>query len=1086
MAFYCPNRHDLKVFLLTSVFILQFNLSFGQQYRNYLIKGTVLSGSTSTVLPNATIKNNNGQQVTANNAGEFEISTADTSGTLNISYIGYKSLIVTYNRSHFGPFRIVLLPDENLLKEVLVMTGYQTLPKERAAGSFVQIDNELLSRRVSTDILSKLEGVVPDLLFNRNTINGAAGQVDISIRGQNTLFSNSQPLIVVDGFPYDGDVNNINPNDIENITVLKDASAASIWGVRSGNGVIVLTTKKGKQNQPLSIELNANVTIGEKPDLFYSPNFISSADFISLEQTLFNKGYYNSDLQTAYLPVTPAVQLLSDERSGLISASQLSSQLAALGKNDIRKDETQYLYRHPVNQQYNLNLKGGGDKSDYFVSLGDDQINTFYQGNDNKRYTLNTRFNYYPVKNLQLSFGENYIQANSTTNNPLTEYGGLSIGTNTIYPYATLINSNGSAAAIPKDYSLNYINTIGNGQLLDWNYRPLDELHNADNTSSNIDNRFNFDANYRFLKDFRADIKYQYEHYRTEQKNDYGINSYYARNLINEYTSINSDGTVTNAIPVGGILQQSENSLTSQDIRGQLDFDHVWHNKHHLSAILGSEVSSTSNDNSSFTAYGYDKSTGASVDNIDYNTYFSLLPRGSAEIPNTMGFGGGKDNFVSYYSNAGYSYLDKYLFSISGRIDKSNLFGVQTNQKSVPLYSIGSGWEPSKEDFYQINWLPYLKLRATYGYTGNINKTATAVTTLTQRSNNYYSGDSYDVIASPGNPELRWEKDRMINFGVDFSSKNNIVSGSFEYYIKNGYDLFGNSLLPPSTGLNSFFGNTANTKGNGFNVVINTRNINSLHFQWTTNFLLSHVTDIVTKYDVTATSSNYISQSNASNILPLTGKPLFGLYSYAWGGLTHTTGDPQGFLNGKLSTDYADIIENTSVKDMVYNGSSRPTTFGSFRNNFSYNQLSLSINLVYKLGYYFRKTSFASSGLPYSMNKDYYSRWQQPGDESKTNVPSLQFPPYTSDRDLFYQYSSVLIDNGDHVRLQDIRLSYDFDQTKLRRLPFKHFQLFVYANNIAILWRANHDGLDPDLSTNTTAAAYPLPRTYSFGFRANF
>ncbi|SDT68632.1 TonB-linked outer membrane protein, SusC/RagA family [Mucilaginibacter mallensis] len=1086
-AMLCPKIKKQFTLALPAlcVLLIHGNSLLAQQSPQFHIKGSVFSGEDSGILPKATIKNNtDGKQTITNSAGEFQLLTADTSGTFTVSYIGFKPLTLIYNHSHPGPFRITLMADENTLREVTVSTGYQTLPQERADGSFAQVDNKLLNRRVSTDILSRLEGVVPDLLFNRNTINGSAGQVDISIRGQNTLFANSQPLIVVDGFPYDGDLNNINPNDIESITVLKDASAASIWGVRSGNGVIVLTTKKGKQNQPLAIELNANVTIGNKPDLYYSKNYILSSDFIGLEQSLFNRGFYDSALQTGYAAVSPAVQLMAEQRAGLISASDLSNQLNLLGQNDIRKDESEYLYRHSVNQQYNLNLRGGGDKSDYFLSLGDDQDNSFYQGNQTGRITINSRLNFYPVKNLQISVGANYVQSTSVSNNPLTEYGGLSVGSNGLYPYAQLVNANGTPAAIPKDYALSYTDTVGHGKLLDWNYRPLDEFHNADNSTKSIENRIDLGVNYKFFKDFHAELKYQYEHSDLTQLNNYNSNTYYARNLINDYTQINPDGTLSYPIPVGGILQQAENGLTSQDVRGQLNFDHIWNNKHQVTAIIGSEVSSTIASINDYTAYGYDKGTGSSVANIDYSDSFGLLPKGSGMIPNTLGFGKTTDNFLSYYSNAAYTYLGRYVFSLSGRIDKSNLFGVSTNQKAVPLYSAGAGWEMSKEDFYHLNWLPYLKLRATYGYTGNINKSATAVTTISQLSNNYDSGDSYDQIDNPGNPELRWEKDRMINLGLDYAFKNQVLSGSIEYYIKKGIDLFGNSPLPPSTGQTTFFGNTADTKGNGLDIVINSRNISSGNFQWTTNFMISHVIDIVTKYDVTATSANYIAFSNSSSILPLTGKSLFGLYSYAWAGLTHNTGDPQGYLNGKVSTDYAGIIANTSVNDMVYNGSSRPTTFGSFRNTFAYKQLSLSLNIIYKLNYYFRKTSYSSQGLPYSGNQDFYSRWQKPGDETTTNVPSLQYPPYTTDRDLFYKYSSVLIDNGDHIRLQDINLSYDFDRSVYKGLPFKHLQVYGYINNVGILWRANHDGLDPDLSSNTTAAAYPLPRTFSLGIKA--
>jgi len=1046
------------------------------------IKGKVTDAS-GQVLQGATIrvKGENNLAITDKN-GEFAFDNISPNSTLQVSFIGYKTKeIAIGNISDY--LTITLEADDAKLEVVsIVSTGYQILPKERATGSFAQVDNQLLNRRVSTDVFSRLEGVVPGLIFNRNTNNSAGGGVDINIRGHSTLFANDQPLVVVDNFPYDGDINNINPNDIQNVTILKDAAAASIWGVRSGNGVIVITTKKARRNQELTAEVNANLTIGQKPDLYYSRNFIQSNDFINIEQDLFNRGYYNSAINTGYTPVTPVVQILSDQKDGKISASGAASQIDALRGYDVRKDLTKYFYQPTINQQYAVNLKGGNSNSDYFLSLGDDQNRSFAVGNNSGRITINSNLNYYPVRNLQFSLGINYIKTDNQSNNAVNF---ISLGTNGLYPYARLVDANGNAMPIAKDYSLNYTNNAKNG-FLDWSYRPFDELHNADNKVNGYDNIINLGVQYDFLKHFMASVKYRYEKANTNLLNYNSLDSYYTRNLINRYTQPGTNGTFTFPIPVGGILQQSNSFLTSQRARGQLNYSNGWSEMHEFTAIVGTEISDVVNDGNSDTAYGYNKDNGTSFSGIDYSKFYSTLPTGSAKVPTTLGFGKTTDHYISYFSNAAYTYKGKYILSASGRIDKSNLFGVSTNQKSVPLYSAGLAWNLSKEGFYAISWLPNIKLRATYGYTGNINKNATAVTTIKQASNSIYSGIPYSNIASPGNPELRWEKVRMINIGLDYGFKNNTVSGSIEYYSKKGIDLFGNSPLAPSTGLTTFFGNTADTKGNGLDIVINTKNINSKDFQWNTSILFSRAIDVVANYDVTQTAASYITTSNASTILPLAGKSLFGLYSYKWGGLTHNTGNPQGFLNGQLSTDYSKIISGTSVNDMIYNGSSRPTIFGSFRNTFSYRNFSLSLNIIYKFNYYFRRTSYGSSSLPFGGNADYYNRWQKPGDELTTQVPSQQYPPYNGNRDVFYGLSSALVEKGDHIRLQDISLSYELIKSKNTHIPFSHVQIYSYINNVGILWRANKYGIDPDLSTNSTQAAYPIPRTISLGLKANF
>ncbi len=1092
MALLCLKRshikHNIKILLplLVTVFI---NLQVhAQQRAPFWLFGSVYSATDNKPLPGATIVNEKfNTKAGADKNGRFHIQSADTSGTLRISFVGYKPAMVRFNKNNLDQIEVYLNQDASMLSEVVVSTGYQTLPKERATGSFVQVDNDLVDRRTSPDVLSRLDGVVSGLLFNRNTEIGQAGQSDISIRGVSTLFANNQPLIVVDGFPYNGDLNNLNPNDVQSITVLKDAAAASIWGTRSGNGVIVITTKKGKRNQPLSVELNANVTVADKPNLYYNPNFLPSSTFIDIEEQLYKAGAYNGDLSSGYRAVSPVVQILANQKAGLISSTDATSQINAFRNSDVRNDLSKYFYQHAANQQYSLGLKGGNDQSDYYFSLGEDHDLASQVGNSNNRLTLSSYYNFTPVKNLTVNIGYNLVQTNALNNSPVASI--ITTSKNAIYPYAQLVDAKGNGLPIVHDYSLNYINNTGSGKFLDWNYNPLQELQNADNTTRSLDNRLNFGVNYKFLKHFSVDVKYEYEYGTGNAENDYNLSTYYARNLINRYSEIDGSGNLITPIPVGGILQSSENTLNAQQGRAQLNFNDSWNSKNEINAIAGYEISQTINQSNANTAYGFDKDSEISNANIDYLTNYPLNPSGSGTIPTSLGFTKATNNFVSYFSNAAYTYDNKYTFSLSGRIDKSNLFGVNTNQKAVPLFSTGLAWSLSKESFYHLGWLPELKLRATYGYTGNINTSATAVTTLRQfpaNFNPYPNGNPYDFIANPGNPELRWEKDRMINLGVDYGLKDQVLSGSFEYYFKKGTDLFGNSPLAPSTGLTTFFGNTADIKGQGFDLVLNSINIHTTNFSWTTNFLLSHALDVITQYNTEINSSSFIQLSNASTISPLAGKALYGIYSYRWAGLTHDTGDPQGYLNGKVSTDYADIISQSSINDMVYNGPARPTYFGSFRNNFAYKNLTLSVNISYELNYYFRRDSYTSSSLPWLGNIDYFKRWQKPGDEANTNVPSFQLPPYTTDRDAFYQYSSVLVDNGDNIRLKDIRLSYELDKSKIKGLPFSHISIYGYADNIGILWRANKDHLDPDLVVGSSLSSYPIPRTYAIGVKANF
>lgn len=1044
-----------------------------------------VTDSVGTPLIGATVAVKGGKATITNDKGEFSIA-ANIGDQITISFIGFRPFNYTLNRE-MPPLDIKLMPVTSGLKEVVVSTGYQQLPQERATGSFVQVDNQLLNRRVSTDILSKLEGIVPGLLVNRNvsTANNPNG-IDISIQGYNTLYSNAQPLIVVDNFPYDGNIQNINPNDIESVTVLKDAAAASIWGAKSGNGVIVITTKRGRKNQNIQVEATANATIVNKPNLYYNPNFIKSPDFIGIEQNLFSQGYYDAKLSSSnHLPVSPVVQLLADQRSGKISAADANSQINALKNIDIRDDLTKYFYQKGIQQQYAVNLKGGGNANDYFFSMGYDNNRDVTVGNKNDRLTLNSNMNFYPVKNLTLSVGLNYVQTNAHTNSPVNNiYTGGNYSYN-IYPYAQLVDGNGNALPIVRDYSQAWVtDPTAQAGLLNWQFKPYDEINLVDNLNRQIDNRLNFGAHYDIIPGLGADIKYQYEKAQTDQQQYYDPNSYYARNLINQYANLSASNKYP--IPLGGIFRFGTTDLSSDNIRGILNFTHEWSKEHLLTAIAGAEVSNvTSSINSAATSYGYDKSSGVNQ-YVDFADTFILNPSQSfALIPNSQSFGKLTNRYVDYFANASYTLNEKYIFTTSARIDRSNLFGVSTNQQANPLYSLGLGWNIFKEDFYRVDWLSYLKLRGTYGYNGNIYKGAAGVLTTTQLSGSYFFNTPFAVITNPGNPQLRWEKVRDFNLGFDFASKNNIVTGSFDYYFKKGIDLFAQSPLAPSTGLSSFFGNTANTKGNGFDIVLNIHFVKTAKFNWLSNILISHVNDVVTQYDLKS-DPNALLTNTASYINPVVGRPIFAIYSYKSGPLTHNTGDPQGYLNGQLSTDYANIIKNTSIESLAFNGSARPTTFGSFRNTFTYKEFSLSANVVYKLNYYFRRSSVNYSSLFQNwggVNKDYYNRWQQPGDENKTFIPSIPTTAANLDpnRDTFFGYSDAVIDRGDHIRLQDLTLDYNWNTSHLFKKGIRNIHLYIYINNVGILWRANRDGLDPD----TFGTSFPLPKTYSLGIKTN-
>lgn len=840
-------------------------------------------------------------------------------------------------------------------------------------------------------------------------------------------------------------------------------------------------------NNPLKVGFNANLTVFAKPDLNYNPNQLNASSYIGLEKYLFGQGYYDASLsdQTNYPAISPVVQLLAANRAGTLSDNALSTQLNALGQININDQLSKYFYRQATNQQYAINLSGGSEKATYYFSGGYDRDLPGIKNNSSGRISLNSQNTFYPVKNLELSVGLNVVQTDLRKDNTLNQTKGF------LFPYSQIADLSGNPLPIVNFYSQSFVQNAPANGFLDWSYYPLKELGVSDNVTRGTDVRVTTGIKYTFVKGLSGEIKYQYQNSALRNRDFESQQTFFTRNLINEF-SILTNGVVSGYnIPLGGILGLSNTGVTSNNVRGQLNYSQHWKNSR-IAAIVGVEWAETSAENNSSSLYGYNNDNATFI-NIDAVTPFVINPSGNLTTINSgLGIGGTDDRFRSSFANVAYTFKDKYTLSGSARIDGSNYFGVAANQKSVPLWSAGAKWSVDKENFYAIAWLPVLALRATYGYNGNLDRSVTGVTTFQYSSNAQYTNLPYAEISNIGNPDLRWEKTGIFNLGIDFGSKNNIVTGSLEYYFKRETDLLGFKTFPSNAGITSLEGNYSDMEGRGFDLSLTTSNLNG-SLKWSTTLLLSHATDKVTHYDLTPYAAILVgADGNQTLAVPNVGKPVFGLYSYKWGGLNPATGSPVGFVGNTLSEDYNTIINKTPLSDLVYAGPARPTFFGGINNRFSYKGFTLAFQINYKLGYYFRDptlnyTGITAAGTAFlAVSRDWNNRWMKPGDEKTTHVPSVIYP-FSADRDRFYQYSSVNVEPGDHVRLQDISLNYDFNRFAYPGLPFGSLQLFIYVNNVGILWRANHHGIDPDSVPQTNDnSTMPVPRSISFGLKGNF
>jgi TonB-linked SusC/RagA family outer membrane protein len=1024
-------------------------------------KGNVLAGA------NVKLKDFN-RSVRTNERGVFELRNVDENALVIVSFLGYASRTVTAKSINDKP--IVLSVESGSLQEVAVISnGYQKISKERATGSYEFLDSTIINRGVSPNIIDRIENLAPGILTLRNRSTNA-NEASFSIRGRSTIYSSVEPLVVIDNYPFEGNISSINPNDVESITVLKDAAATSIWGARGGNGVLVITMKKGKFNQPPQVSFNTSFTMAGKADLYSVPQ-LSSSEFIEVQTYLYGKGYYGFAVPNPGDVISPLVRILNQQRNNLISSGEAERQIAELRKIDIRDDLTRYTQDNTLNQQYNLSLRGGGAQNKYFISGSLDRGHASDKSNsDRKSFMLSEKFNFL---NNKLQIGADILFSDTQT-------GGANffLPGGAIFPYTALADGQGNPLEIPYKYTKAQVAALAGGKLIDMSFIPLNEYSYGRNVGHVQDYSIKTDLTYSFTPALQFNASYQYGSGISDVNSIYDVESFYVRELINTFTSYNAaTGAITQNYPYGGTNLSSRSKYDNNNVRAQFTFNKRFGSDHELSLLAGAEVRSINRVGSTRQEVGYNKDFDT-YQRVNPNTnYTNIFNGGTTSISLQMANTNTTNRFVSMFANGSYIYKKRYILSASARKDESNLFGVESNQKGLPLWSAGFAWLINSESFYHIDWLPLLKLRITNGYSGNTNSNTSAKTIATLGAGTNYGLGQFYQITNPPNADLRWEKIQQMNLGIDFGFKNNLITGSIDVFRKNARDLISSQSVAPQVGVLSFTGNFGDVRTTGFELSLNSRQISGKNFTWTTNLIVSSAVDVITALNVNQNPRLSVS-SNSS--IPRVGYAYSALFTYRYAGL-NALGQPMVYFNGVPTTDLAAVVAAGNENDIVYVGNNNPKYSGSIRNDFSYKNLSLSFLIAYRLGHYFKRKAINYNNLllygDYNQ-PDYANRWQQPGDELFTNVPVMSYPA-SATAQIAYDSSDEIVEKADSFRLQDVQLSYTLSKAKFKRMPFKSLQLYAYANNLGLLWKATKYDIDPDFPTFPRS-----PKQYSLGLRA--
>ncbi len=994
---------------------------------------------------------------------------------LQVRMLGFESRLVHLNSKTSQSLDILLMPKIEEMDEIKINTGYYKVDKNRATGSFNIIDNKQLQFNPNGNIIERLEGITPSLQFDRKfNVNENVGEPALRLRGLSSIQSSTEPLIILDNFPYKGSIGTINPDDIESVTILKDAAAASIWGARAGNGVIVLTTKKGRASDAIKVSFGSQLVLSDRPDLFYNPNFLDSKNMMEVEKTLFDRGYYKKANQTM-LP--DYVSLLFKLKENKIDQTEFDQIKSRMEGQDIRQEAREELYRQAITQRYNLMLSGGSAKNRFVLSgsFNKDLLNVI--GNKAQRYTLRGANELKLTSQLTLNAEVQVARLDNVNNGyNLTNLN----GTRTLSPYTFLRNEDGTSASTNYKYLRDYVEQAESIGLLNWDFKPLEDRDLLDKTNQSKNLLLAAGLNYRLLYGLSLDLKYQYQNISNSSQNWYDKNSYYVRNLVNQYTQAD----MKRIIPYGGILEGGTNrNIVNHNLRLQGNYQKKFVTGYELSALAGAEISANlTKDLPGFRLFDYNRDILTNQIAFDYTTLYKLRPNGSSRVPvppnNMQDI---SERFLSYFANAALTIQDQHTISGSVRWDASNIFGVKTNQKGVPLWSLGAKEKLIAFDFLKNKWLSQLDVRATYGVNGNINAELSALPSTFFNNYDLMTGLPYSQLRSAGNPNLRWEKIKILNLGLDFGFLKQRLSGSIEYFHKQGTDLIGQKLYDPTTGISPVDGtyyidnsvNYANmiTKGLDFNL---RALLLQGDFKWSVNTLLSYTSNKVTDY---MAASQVAASTYVSSPVPAVGKSLDQLYAWKFGGISSENGM---ILTPNGDQDYLKYMNNAKIEDLEYVGLKFPPWQGSLMQSFNYKGFELNANIEFKMGFYLRRESINYNKLFANGigHRDYGRRWQKTGDEQFTAVPAM---PTNVDnrRDALYAYSMELIEKGDFVRLSNIQMAYTF---KWRSVKSAQTRVFATVNNLGMLYRANKSGLDPDFYK----ANYPRSKTYTIGVQLDF
>ena len=1065
-----------------------------------VLTGTVTDTSGEPLLGvTVSVKNGKGTAITDLN-GKYSIKIDDANAVLMFRYMGMEPYQASVKNQQV--LNVTLKERTTQLTEaVVVSTGYQRLSRERSTAAFGFVDSTKLNRVMHKDILSALEGQVAGL---RMDVNPNTGESSPILRGIGT-FSNSvgtKPLVVVDDMATNMELSEINPYDVESVTVLKDAAAASIYGALAANGVIVVTTKQGKTDKT-TVSVNADWYITTKPN-FDAMHYASTSDIIDYETKVYNARVASSgSVKTLFDTYgnnyySPLYQLYRDQAEGRISQTDVENTLNQWRQNDYYNQYRDNAWRTAVTQRYNISLSQKSQQSNHFASFNYEHDKNRALNDNNDIFSIYLKSNFKVSKWLNIKLGIDARFSNSQTpDGSYTKY-------NLQERYCAIKDAQGNLVYSPYVNVAGYAGSAINGTrirevqeqnvdgLMPYSFNVLESLDEGLTQSRNVRMRPFVNLEAKFLKWFKYNVMFQYEWAQTRSEQYDSPDTYQMRLTHNAFI----DQTGACQLPEGGRYFQQTNNSRRYTFRNQLNFDRSFlDSKHNVNAIMGFELRENRSPRYiQQLMYGYNETALTSV-RMDWNTLYNVginslvyndyTKMGGLSTSQSEVF----HRYASFYANVGYNYLYRYNLTGSIRWDEADLFGLDTKNQHHPLWSVGGGWNISEEQFMQkISWLDFLKLRITYGVNGNVDQSSTTYfvaryrTESSDPTNTQYLRYTDDNLP---NPKLRWEKTSTFNVGADFRVLNNLLSGSLEFYNRVGEDLLVKKYLDSTLGATSRVINNGRMRNLGieFSLTGNLIRTKDWGLSATLNYAYNNNKMLSVEHNPTDIASNFIM---APENYRVEGTSYNTCWAYKLSRVVNgypVILDADGNEMAKFDADGnpTEVTNTSTLKGtdaLVNMGTFVPIHTGSLSLNLRWKDLELNTLMVFSGGNKLRLdvTDMSSYQMVTTHVNDHTVKHYY---EMPTGSVAQQYASTFSE---WWRYCDAQVKSADYMKMRSINVAYHLPNNITKKLGVGPTRLTFQVNNLFYISAAGKD-IDPEAySLKSGTRTLQQPKTFSIGF----